>query len=715
MKGLRHVETGSTKKKGSSGIDDPEGKLQDYLYELFDVIDANGGGTVSPLELCGWLRHHAKGLGITSNLQQQMQLCRELDVDGDGELDEDEFVSGMLKSTNVPLLEFLHARAYVAEEKPKPIPTRAPAATTPESEAKVRTPAPAPSPSPSSSSSPSSSVSPTRSTASTVAVVEASKIWWRRDGCQLGMPVVHVIRGTGTVTSLEEVPPYRVFVQFSGVDAEIHRYKEDSWGSKLYTHTAFRSREKQIWWKRDHVEVGLMVVHEIRGQGTVTFLEEDAPHRVFVQFEGGNVEMHRYREDSWGKKLCRVSVVRAKERHHRKKMAPERHALEVRVKELTKQISAEREEAPRIREHIDDYLLPERELLELEVVESEGTLAMARDALEQSCSAAGGSIDDSDAKSHAVVELERQIEAKETQLRKLARHVDRVERKLALAARRDIKPELKTAQRKLHRLRELNTQRRISLAIEERDILRIRLEIKEFTDGRKAVLQREATRRREAVRAALSSVNQNFEQVKKDLAESNATLHERSTEGRTARRELELARRVLRDERTLHNDMNAQVEELEGQRFQLDERLGEVNEAIRLLESTVVRRVGGRLQSLSSAVANEQRAAAQMHQAPSLDYFEEQLEALRVEGAVMSRMLEVARRTDREQTAICDEATQLVVQPQPPQLPKAVVRQQHRQPQEQHRATPRTSVHVNRHGSISITTPGRAAGTSGQR
>ena len=110
---LRHVtreEKGGGKKRPK--LHDPEGRCLATLREIFNEIDADGGGTISTPELCHYVRTKVKKLTIAGNLQEQMLLCRELDEDGDGEVDIDEFLHGMMTCSNKGLRKHIFDAAY---------------------------------------------------------------------------------------------------------------------------------------------------------------------------------------------------------------------------------------------------------------------------------------------------------------------------------------------------------------------------------------------------------------------------------------------------------------------------------------------------------------------------------------------------------------------------------------------------------------------------
>jgi chromosome segregation ATPase len=134
---------------------------------------------------------------------------------------------------------------------------------------------------------------------------------------------------------------------------------------------------------------------------------------------------------------------------------------------------------------------------------------------------------------------------------------------------------------------------------------------------------------------ALPSVNQSFATVKRDLAESNSQLHERTAEGRAARRELAAAKEDLDAERKKHAGLHAQMETLFEHRHLLNEQVAQRMDAIRLLEGSIVQGVSGRLQSLTGAVASEESAHRALHDSPALNYLEEQLDFARAESNIL--------------------------------------------------------------------------------
>ena len=126
-----------------------------------------------------------------------------------------------------------------------------------------------------------------------------------------------------------------------------------------------------------------------------------------------------------------------------------------------------------------------------------------------------------------------------------------------------------------------------------------------------------------------------FAHVKRDLAESNSQLHERTAEGRAARRELAAAKEDLGVERKKHAGLHAQMEELFEHRHLLNEQIAQRTDAIRLLDGSIVKGVSGRLRSLSGAVASEESEHRALSDSPALNYLAEQLDFARSESDIL--------------------------------------------------------------------------------
>ena len=113
---LKHVEVHTGPKAAvHEHIIDPLERIPGVLDGIFNDIDRDGGGSISTPELCSYLRRKAKKgflSDIAGNLQQQMQLSRELDEDGDGEVILAEFIHGMSMCTNKELRKYIFYQAY---------------------------------------------------------------------------------------------------------------------------------------------------------------------------------------------------------------------------------------------------------------------------------------------------------------------------------------------------------------------------------------------------------------------------------------------------------------------------------------------------------------------------------------------------------------------------------------------------------------------------
>jgi hypothetical protein len=117
---LNHVEVHTGPKDDvHTPIIDPLERIPGVLRAIFNDIDRDGGGSISTPELCAYLRRKAKKgflTDIAGNLQQQMQLSRALDEDGDGEVVLTEFLHGMAMCTNKELRKYIFYRAYPETE-----------------------------------------------------------------------------------------------------------------------------------------------------------------------------------------------------------------------------------------------------------------------------------------------------------------------------------------------------------------------------------------------------------------------------------------------------------------------------------------------------------------------------------------------------------------------------------------------------------------------
>ena len=68
-------------------------QIQEYK-EIFDIFDAGGEGTIDNAEIGQVLQ----GLGETPTQERVQEMINEIDFDGDGEVDFDEFVCLMVKT-----------------------------------------------------------------------------------------------------------------------------------------------------------------------------------------------------------------------------------------------------------------------------------------------------------------------------------------------------------------------------------------------------------------------------------------------------------------------------------------------------------------------------------------------------------------------------------------------------------------------------------------
>ena len=96
----------------------------------------------------------------------------------------------------------------------------------------------------------------------------------------------------------------RVHVAFDGGDRELHRQLHLDKHTKIIE--AVRAEINQ-WWETHEIAVGDEVVHPWRGVGAVRMISPNNDERIHVEFVGN--EMHRYRMDSWFRKIRRVDDV----------------------------------------------------------------------------------------------------------------------------------------------------------------------------------------------------------------------------------------------------------------------------------------------------------------------------------------------------------------------------------------------------------------------
>ena len=96
----------------------------------------------------------------------------------------------------------------------------------------------------------------------------------------------------------------RVHVAFDGGDRELHRQLHLEKHTKVIE--AVRAEINQ-WWETHEIAVGDEVVHPWRGVGIVRMISPNNDERIHVEFVGN--EIHRYRMDSWFRKIRRVDDV----------------------------------------------------------------------------------------------------------------------------------------------------------------------------------------------------------------------------------------------------------------------------------------------------------------------------------------------------------------------------------------------------------------------
>ena len=76
-------------------LDIPEDKIAEYK-EAFDMFDKDGSGTISVIEIVKIM----KNFGYPIKKAEAQQMIADIDDNGDGELDFEEFVTLMEKQTN---------------------------------------------------------------------------------------------------------------------------------------------------------------------------------------------------------------------------------------------------------------------------------------------------------------------------------------------------------------------------------------------------------------------------------------------------------------------------------------------------------------------------------------------------------------------------------------------------------------------------------------
>ena len=78
----------------ANGIADPAQKLNRACREFFKLCDDDGGGSISPLEFARVLRKQAKKFGpqMKDWFSRPLVIFEQIDEDGSGEIDEEEFV-----------------------------------------------------------------------------------------------------------------------------------------------------------------------------------------------------------------------------------------------------------------------------------------------------------------------------------------------------------------------------------------------------------------------------------------------------------------------------------------------------------------------------------------------------------------------------------------------------------------------------------------------
>ncbi|KAJ9505262.1 hypothetical protein QJQ45_027904 [Haematococcus lacustris] len=69
---------------------------EDELREAFKVFDKDGNGFISAVEQCMQLRHVMTNLGERLTDEEVEEMIREADVDGDGQVNYEEFVNMMI-------------------------------------------------------------------------------------------------------------------------------------------------------------------------------------------------------------------------------------------------------------------------------------------------------------------------------------------------------------------------------------------------------------------------------------------------------------------------------------------------------------------------------------------------------------------------------------------------------------------------------------------
>ena len=89
---LQSLAPGGVKTRGLSHEDMAE------LREIFSLVDKDGGGTISKMELGELLMT----LGIRATNDDLDLMIREVDIDGSGEIDFGEFIQVMQRRVNVP-------------------------------------------------------------------------------------------------------------------------------------------------------------------------------------------------------------------------------------------------------------------------------------------------------------------------------------------------------------------------------------------------------------------------------------------------------------------------------------------------------------------------------------------------------------------------------------------------------------------------------------
>ena len=80
-------------------------RTEKALRHLFQLIDTDGGGTISVMEFASSLRLIGKRLGPRFRYEKPMQLFAQLDEDQSGDIDADELVKGIVRLNDGELLK----------------------------------------------------------------------------------------------------------------------------------------------------------------------------------------------------------------------------------------------------------------------------------------------------------------------------------------------------------------------------------------------------------------------------------------------------------------------------------------------------------------------------------------------------------------------------------------------------------------------------------